>query len=115
MVVSLASLGAAAAAALSVTSGTVQSGSDSDLVCDEDGVTVSWLLNGSGQATGAQVSNIDMPGCATNFLKFDTDAIEGCPCFVAALATSVVSFSLGPLSPTAINSVTIVMVGPAND
>ena len=115
LVVGLASAGVAAAATLGVTSQTVQSGTDGDLVCDESGVTVAWILDGNGQVTGATVSNIDMPGCASNFLKFDTDAVEGCPCFVAALATTTVNFSLGPVSPTAINSVSILMVGPAND
>jgi hypothetical protein len=49
----------AAAAQLIVNGGALQSGSAANLVCDEDGVSLSYTLDGDGNVTSATVSDID--------------------------------------------------------
>jgi outer membrane biosynthesis protein TonB len=52
----------AAAAQLIVNGGTLQSGSAANLICDDDGVSLSYTLDGDNNVTAATVSDID-PAC----------------------------------------------------
>lgn len=54
----------ASAAALPVTGGTVQVGTDVTLACDPDGVTVSWQVDQNGVATSATISGVNDVTCA---------------------------------------------------
>jgi len=108
--------GLAAASAVGVGGGTGQHGSDDDLICDEDGVNVDFVLNGSGMVFRAVVSGVDVgpgTGCGGAFLTFDTDAAEGCPCHVAAIATGTQTFNFPtPVHPAAIGSTSVTIIGP---
>ncbi|NPV07873.1 MAG: hypothetical protein HPY83_07925 [Anaerolineae bacterium] len=55
----------ASAANLGVGGGSVQAGADTALVCDHDGVTVSWNVNYDGIVTSIQVYGVDA-ACAGN-------------------------------------------------
>lgn len=112
---SVLAIGVAAAAALGTTGATAQQGSDPDLICDEDGVSVAFVHAG-GIVSKAVVSGIDFAagtGCGGASLSFDTDAAEGCPCFVFLIANNMYTLTFPiPVSLAAIGSSTVTWVGP---
>jgi exosome complex RNA-binding protein Csl4 len=100
LISALLAVSLAAASGLILTGGTVSSGAESDLVCDEDGVRLTFTLSGS-DVTHATVSDIsaDCKG-VTLFLLFDVapagPGSEDQKTFVVPLNSSSFQFTFSP-------------------
>jgi len=100
------------AAALPVSGGLVQGGGDADLLCDEDGVELSYSVSG-GSITDATVSGIadDCDGVSM-IVVFDVDPGSDQTFLVFVVVTDTYSFNLVPDIPvTELSGVTITWAG----
>ena len=108
-----ASVFLAAAATLVIQGGVLQAGGEHDLICDEDGVTVTFKSDEStGLKIGARIEGID-DDCRGASLKFDTSSPEdGGPFFVGSIGAPSYTFLFSsPLPADSVEEFTVVIFG----